>query len=432
MFASEEMGGRMPALTMLVLGDSVLWGQGLMEGDKCAAQVQQQLQNALHLEVHPPVVFAHSGASITLPPGVSDEAPIWGEIPAYAPSITAQVEAAAKDYSAADLILLDGGSNDLGVLRLVNPVERGETIYADAQKYCGQPMQNLLSSVLAAFPRARVVVTGYYPVVSNQSGPGGIQHLLNAFGLEGTWNKIAAEEARNLEASLFFQLIRHKLANLSTAWHDGSTQAMRGAVDAINAQEARQGRPSRVVFAPISFGPAHCIECEQTYIWIGMDDDQHQNRLTYLQGPVPAWLDLPTRLEIPIASLGHPNRDGAKAYTRAVMQALTPWIQGADALAAAQPALKVSIEGAPRVLPGQKVMSQVTVRAVDAQTHQPVSGSAEMTNHDDAQGTRFPLNQPFRWEFHHHLFDVPDQGTGQTTTRIRVLAEGYDPIWVRW
>jgi lysophospholipase L1-like esterase len=416
---------------MLVLGDSILWGQGLLEGDKCAAQVQQQLQNALHLEVRPPVMFAHSGASIMLPPGARDEEPLWGEIPAYAPSITAQVDAAAKDYSAADLVLLDGGSNDLGVMRLINPLERGATIYADAQKYCGQPMCDLLGDVLTAFPRARVVVTGYYPVVSNQSGPGGIRHLLNAFGLEGIWKKIVEEGAQDIEASLFFQLIRHKLANLSTAWHDGSAQAQRGAVDAINAYEAGQGRPQRVVFAPITFEPAHCIECEQTYLWIGVDDDQHQNRLAYLEGPLPAWLDMPTRLEIPIASLGHPNRNGAKAYAAAVMQALAPWIQGAEAPTAARPALKVSIEGAPHVPPGQKVTAQVTVHAC-AETGTPVSGSVEMTNHDDAQGTHFPLNQPFTWEFHNHLFKVPDQGIGQTTTRIRVLAEGYTPVWVRW
>lgn len=421
----------MPALTMLVLGDSVLWGQGLLESDKCAAQVQRQLQNALRLEVHPPVMFAHSGASITLPPGARDEAPLWGEIPVYAPSITAQVEAAAKDYSGADLILLDGGSNDLGVLRLVNPLERGAAIYADAQKYCGQPVQDLLDEVLEAFPRARVVVTGYYPVVSNQSGPGGIQHLLSAFGLEGVWEKIVAEGAENIEASLFFQLIRHKLANLSTAWHDGSTQAMRGAVDAVNAHEARQGRPPRVVFAPITFESAHCMECKETYLWIGMDDDQRQNRLAYLQGPVPEWLDMPTRMEIPIASLGHPNRDGAKAYAAAVMQALAPWIQGAEAPTAAPPTLKVRIEGAPHVAPGQKVTAQVTVHAcTDVGT--PVSGTVEMTNHDDTQGARFPLNQPFTWEFHNHTFEVPDQGIGQTTTRIRVLAAGYDPVWVRW
>ncbi len=284
----------MSALTLLVLGDSVLWGQGLRDANKCAAQVQQQLQNAHHLEVNPPVMFAHSGASIALPPGVRDAPPLWGEIPAYTPTITAQMEAAAQDYRDADLIVLDGGSNDLGILRLVNPLERGATIYAEAQRCCGQPMQDLLGRVLAAFPRARVVVTGYYPIVSSESGPGGIEHLLKALGMQGTWEAIAQQVVDEMEACFLFQLIRHKLANLSTAWHDGSTQARRGAVQAINARELSQGRPERVAFAPVNFGPANCLECAQTYLWIGIDDDLRPQRLAFCNEPLPAGLDLPT------------------------------------------------------------------------------------------------------------------------------------------
>jgi hypothetical protein len=419
---------------MLVLGDSILWGQGLLDGDKPWALVQQQLRSALHATVNPPQVFAHSGACIA-PDAAKDAAPaLWGEVPSFYPSITAQVDAAASDYKNVDLILLDGGSNDLGIKRLVDPLARGAPISQEAQHCCGLPMQSLLGKVLKAFPRAGVVVTGYYPIVSNLSGPGGIGHLLGAFGMQGTWEKIVASILGDIEASLIFQLLRHKLANLSTAWADTSTQALRGAIAAANAAQASAGQAQRAVFAPIVFQPENCLECAQTSLWVGVDDDLRQKRLDFCAKSLPAEIDWQTQMEIPIASLGHPNRAGAKTYAQAVMQALSPWMAGGTWVPgpapATTPTLDVSVENAPLVQPNQPAEARVTVRALDAQTKLPVRGQVEMTNYD-SRGV-FQTNQPFSWPFHAHTFDVPEQGTTHTTTRMRVLADGYDPVWVRW
>jgi hypothetical protein len=438
----------MSALTMLVLGDSILWGQGVHDSYKFSAEVEQWL--AAH--VNPRVtrkVFAHSGAVIA--PGsaadeaymlnvLKDESPdLKGEVPSSYPSITKQVELATTWLAATGLrpeevhlILLDGGSNDLDVVHLVDPLQRGETLYAEAQRCCGQPMQHLLRSVLAAFPNAGVVVTGYYPIVSNLSKPRGIKPLLDAFNVVGFWEKFVATALGAVLLSLRFQLLRHKLANLSTAWADGSTLALREAVEAVNAQITHPDRP-RVLFAPVSFQPENCMEAGNTFIWKGDDDDLCAERSAYAERA--RGQDVRAVVELPIASLGHPNRKGAHAYAQAIIKALALWTtSGAwnPAIAAPAARLKVSIEGAPTVLPGQKVPAQVTVHAVDAQTNQPVSGVVEITNHDDTQSDRYPLNQPFTGEFHAHELKIFRKGKIPTTTRIRVLADGYDPVWVRW
>jgi hypothetical protein len=151
-------------------------------------------------------------------------------------------------------------------------------------------------------------------------------------------------------------------------------------------------------------------------------------------------LPLQARLEFPVASAGHPNRKGAQAYADAIIAALGPWTAGGQwnpTLAPAavnQAQLQYQMVGAPEVPLGESVQAEVTMRAwkQDGARSTPVGGWVEMTNHEHPNGQRFPLNQPFPWEFHAHNLILDGLGSIPTTTRVRVLANGYDAVWVRW
>src|SRR5947207_2946766 len=111
-------------MNVLAVGDSIVWGQGNDEDRKsvglvCAWLRAKGLAPTLKL-------LAHSGAVVS-PTGNDGAVPIWGEVPEAAPSIFAQVQAAAQalDPTTIDLVLLDGGINDISPYHVVvaNPFD---------------------------------------------------------------------------------------------------------------------------------------------------------------------------------------------------------------------------------------------------------------------------------------------------------------------
>ena len=107
---------------MLVLGDSVVWGQGLSEEKKFYTQVKHAIERELagNRKVRQ-LVEAHSGAVIApKKPKVCPTAP--GEVPLTTPTLFSQVDTALSKYASfgvnredIDLVLLDGCINDVQV-----------------------------------------------------------------------------------------------------------------------------------------------------------------------------------------------------------------------------------------------------------------------------------------------------------------------------
>lgn len=420
------------ALRMLALGDSIVWGQGLLPEQKFSRLVQAWLKLRLGRDVLPPLSFAHSGARITPDAAGDAEPPLDGEIPHTFPSITKQVSLAvdalhrqALAPADIDLILVDGGTCDLGISKLAEPW-RSTLEIATGGQHAGELMMGLLRLLLATFPNARIVVSGYYPVISTLSGANGIKALLATYGLLAAVGDIA------------FDLVRHKLAQISTVWADSSTQALRRAVQKINGEQARVGLPQRAVFAPITFSPDNCLEGAHTLLWqTGQDDPQYAHRVAVCPPSMP----LLDKLECDLGSLAHPNIQGAQTYASAIVAVLDPWIEaglwsGGPAAAPApvippHRSMTISLVPPPAPQPGEYVTLAVSVHAEDSQTGQPVAGTAEIQNHDGPAIT-VPTNQPFTYTFHHHEIDVPGKGQMTLWTSIRVTAPGYEPAWYEW
>lgn len=210
----------MTTVTLLVFGDSILWGQGLAESHKLHSLLANELTTnpkiAAALGGTPTVkkvVFAHSGAhlgtapgngnaiglgSLTLsPPGSTFNNCTTAEIsfPQGEPFnvLPATVFDQMTSYfqikgiplnnmvdPSVDFILVDGGINDVGLMTLLNPFTSKSDIISATDSACGKNMTDLLDQMLLAFPNATIFVTGYYEIASSSSNLTGIEILLAA------------------------------------------------------------------------------------------------------------------------------------------------------------------------------------------------------------------------------------------------------------
>src|SRR2546423_4740623 len=117
----------MATYRIVVLGDSVPWGQGLEPAEKFYSLVQAAIPGAES------TLIAHSGATIGVgvPP---TEAQVDGEVPTAYPTIMQQVEAFNDAPEAVDLVLVNGGVNDINFFLILHPL----TDNADLQDHIQQ------------------------------------------------------------------------------------------------------------------------------------------------------------------------------------------------------------------------------------------------------------------------------------------------------
>jgi lysophospholipase L1-like esterase len=285
---------------MAVLGDSVTWGSGLPEEDKFWKVVFGWLEAKLGRPVHSQVL-AHSLAVIAADPAKDAVPPAWGEIRFQHPSIT---YAALSDPrlndpvpAAIDLVLVDGGINDLGPFNLLLPWHSPSWVRDQAAEHCGRKMKNLLLPMLDRFPKARVVVTGYYPIVSDLTSFAGVLAPLAGF--------------------------RRRLIELSAAWRQATDEWLEWAAQEANLHAS--GPKPRVLYATAAFSPENCYGAPDTYLRtlreaitdgspVGKRRRSECRRLKPLD-PI-----------CPIDMAFHPNRRGARAYADAVIQAVGPFL----------------------------------------------------------------------------------------------------------
>src|SRR5579859_203276 len=157
---TNQNGNKEEAEVILTVGDSVSWGQGLKEEHKFDLLFAHAKGLAL-------TRVAHSGAVI----GTSNDSATeieQGEIPVSWPSVWQQV-LAVKDWSQVEIVLLNGGLNDVSLTRILNPAVQAKQVADLVNQFCNIGMQALLSATAGkiTLPNARIAVVGYYPIFSN-------------------------------------------------------------------------------------------------------------------------------------------------------------------------------------------------------------------------------------------------------------------------
>ncbi|MGO9605546.1 MAG: SGNH/GDSL hydrolase family protein [Candidatus Binataceae bacterium] len=301
---TEGVGNDAPA--MVALGDSVVWGQGLTEENKFTSLVCFSLQQKFPgLQVE---MLAHSGAVIGV--GIEQAWPrLPGEVPASGPTILDECKGFAGDPNAVKLVVLDGGINDIDVRFILNPLTSADALSQRIEQHCYLDIKVLLQNVCQTFSngQCRVVLTGYYPILSNASEEEKVPLLLKAIGIED------AEQL--LESAARISDPR----DLAMRFWTESDRWFRQAVTEVN-----QTTGNRITYVLPPFEAKNALFESDPWLWsVGDDlaayDEVVDQRTDDCIRYVTDWLDCQTCRR---ASVGHPNPTGAIKYYETIMAAL--------------------------------------------------------------------------------------------------------------
>src|SRR5437667_8773036 len=132
-------------LNMLVLGDSILWGEGLKTEHKSWYQLQTWLAANTGRAVIERIE-AHAGAVIEGSDATERATAADGEVNVALPTVSEQADRALRYYkegSKVDLVLVNGCANDIGTQNLLNAAITTDEIHRLTEAKCGAPIERL-------------------------------------------------------------------------------------------------------------------------------------------------------------------------------------------------------------------------------------------------------------------------------------------------
>lgn len=329
---------------LLVVGDSVIWGQGLEEKDKFYTLIRQWLESeafGARREVNLNQ-RSHSGSTLKLHPDVAEKYKKAGreetfyyepEMVVDFPSVWKQIEVAADEYKrqgktqGADLVMLTGCIPDITASKVLDPYGDNDELPLQIQKYCEDDMYDVLELAAKNNPNALIAVIGYFPMLSPKtSGSRLFNNWLEIKSFPRAFKPLANNA---LVRKLFFNKLRKKGIVRSRIWVDESTKRLKAAVDKLNSNHATQ----RAVFVKSPITEDTCFETPNTLLFrMGKrgrtDDPLYDERLAKCK-PTMAELKRSTGIDYPVrlcemAAVGHPNPAGSRAYAEVIKTTVAP------------------------------------------------------------------------------------------------------------
>jgi lysophospholipase L1-like esterase len=191
--ASETPAAAERSFNVLILGDSIAWGQGLKPEHRWRTLLVEHLATALKCSVREISSEVHSGAIIGIgdqneigrsdlyQPGAAEKSflnlgPYGGEIPSSTPTALAQLDAldAGADKDAPiDLVVVSAGINDVRIARFIDPLAREKFVADLVDLHCHKHLAVLLDRIrtrcIERNPACRVAVLSYFRIISEQS-----------------------------------------------------------------------------------------------------------------------------------------------------------------------------------------------------------------------------------------------------------------------
>ena len=394
---SSPLTLRLRPFTIVAAGDSVMWGQGVAESSKFTTLTKNWIQGLLPNKPLVLTSFAHSGAIIRRGTAAEEALVLPGEMPSEFPSISRQIldtAPAQVSTSQVDLILLDGCINDISVKQIlvgaIVPINFDYMLTQDIELKCGSLMGNLLRHVATLYPNAKIVVTGYFPIASDQSDISDLIGLVwgatsvaaipasIAAGIIAGAGSAVVVSALPAPIAAIMPALKPQLVRRAKIFDEESERQLRHATTVYSQEYG-----GRIKFAEIPYGASNSYGAPSTWLWhipwsyrldedtvVAMRKDQvYDARLQQCQQHQP------TNLSCYIASISHPNIAGAAAYSRSIQQQLTPFIaewaeKHSDAVQDPQTPLYTRVEYAERSLSGGKL----TAHVADWTTGIPVDG----------------------------------------------------------
>lgn len=315
--STPELAAAAAAVTMAtprriaVVGDSVPWGQGLLNAQKIHTIVGDALASGGRFPAT--TLVAHSGATIGV--GVTQpRPPVDGEVPKAHPTILQQIaDYPSGEAADADLVILNGGINDVDVRFILNPFTEPSDLEDTTRRACGPDLVDALRAAAARFPVARVAVLEYYPILSPQSRVSwGIEFLLAAGAPPPASLMIGPTAA--------FLPFWDRIVDNCRIFHVTSSTAIRAAVATVNAEMPG----GRFVSIDPGFTDGNAALAPSAWLFginwdLSPQDPVAQQRR---QACLMHEHDLIRRESCFRASSGHPNALGAMAYAAAILTAL--------------------------------------------------------------------------------------------------------------
>src|SRR5262249_47484462 len=288
--------------TLLAIGDSVVWGQGLKKEHKSAAILAQYLSAELGM-------LAHAGAKIGVRDSYSVTMPS-SEVPCFFPTILQQLKNFQGQAGAVKWVLLNGGINDVEIQRVFNPMVPQYELELHTRNYCGRDFLILLRQVVRRFQRARVLVLGYYPGLSHRSRPEGVEAL---YSLVHGMQFVPVGEP---------QLFRHEIVEHCLRFWRLSNGLLRSAVEHVNREAGR----GKALFVDCGMTEANAAYAPQSLLWEMDPDDperapdevaEQRRAASALVGAGPLQMR-----QVLLSSAGHPNIAGAALMAQQCIKAL--------------------------------------------------------------------------------------------------------------
>lgn len=311
---SNEIRIKINTYFIVVFGNSVAWGQGLKEDRKYYSKVAESIKERTNLSVIKEV-YAHSGAIIgseSLPP----KRGVGPEVPYDYPTILQQVNNYPGIAEQVDLVLIDGGINDVGLSKIAQR-KYAQSVRNDTSTVFSTAMPLLLSRVKSKFTNQhsnpKVVVLGYYQVISELTTLAGLENFI--IGFIGVTLSIFLA----LLGLVGLNALRRHLSNNFEAFATTANLTMSRIIGEINMDPTGP----RILFANPFFSTANALEAPDTFLWGILErDDVRRERVDQCEIARNSVSGIPIYCEI--ASTGHPNSRGAERYSNTILGLVFP------------------------------------------------------------------------------------------------------------
>lgn len=331
----------------LVVGDSLIWGQGLEEKDKFYSLTADWLRREAFGKTREVnlKVKAHSGATIKFDPKEAEKYRKAGRDEAFFykpevnigfPSMWKQVEVAAGEYKAAgvtggaDLIMVTAGITDISVEGVLDPFGDNKKLVGLIETTCRDRVSELLEHTAAHHPNALIALVGYFPMLSpSSSGKKVFNAWLETLDVPGFLQPLANNPVMR---KLVFNKIRRAGIRRSRIWLEESNRNFQRAVDAANAKAGRR----RAIFIRSPLTEDQAAEAPNTLLFRmkangDVEDPLFEERRRDCRTSL-AELKKTTGIKYSAercarAAVGHPDPNGSRAYAEAIRAALAALVK---------------------------------------------------------------------------------------------------------
>jgi lysophospholipase L1-like esterase len=324
----------MQTYRILAIGDSVVWGQGVLDDHKFSALTRKNVEARLAQSQpgqHQVVleVLAHSGAITT---GISPAGTrMQGEIPWSYPSVQEQVSSLSTRPSRDDvrLIVMNGGANDVNIGEIISPSTTLDQIRLKTRKACYENMRDNVRRALSLCPNAEIILVGYYQALTefSQLGPTDLEHFaINLFGVLKSPDILAALRTAIGDPTQSEVWKRAMIEN-GAAFQQAVDEAFSDLADSLNSELKFFGEQPRVHAVSSGFQPKNGAFCSpDSFIWgpngAGFVSDEVVNpRMVEVDRLVASGVVIDKSLAYR-ASIGHPNVQGHQCFANSILPVL--------------------------------------------------------------------------------------------------------------